>query len=161
MKILLATDGSDYSKAAIKELAQRTFPSGTEVRIVSAYEWTPVMTIMNQWSQKYYAEADRNILKSAKDNTENAAKILRKKNPPLTVTTSAIEGYPKSVILTEAEKFGADLIVVGSHGRGTGAGFLAGPVSQSVGLHAKCSVEIIRKRNTKQVIPDKQIKKMK
>ena len=69
-------------------------------------------------SQEYYAEANHYALKAAENTTENAAKILRKKNPTLTITTIVIEGSPKSVILKEAETFGADLIVVGSHGYG-------------------------------------------
>ena len=55
-----------------------------------------------------------------------------------------IEGPPKLVILEEAEKFGADLIVVGSHGYGFVERFLLGSVSQAVAVHAKCSVEIVR-----------------
>jgi nucleotide-binding universal stress UspA family protein len=39
--------------------------------------------------------------------------------------------------------------VIGSHGHGTVAGFLLGSVSQTVALHAKCSVEIIRNKKTK------------
>ena len=93
----------------------------------------------------YYAEANQIAIKSAKNITENAATTLRKKNPKLSITTAAIEGSPKAVIIEEAEKFGADLIVVGSHGHGAVAGFLLGSVSQSVALHAKCSVEIVRK----------------
>ena len=63
----------------------------------------------------------------------------------LAISAVAIEGSAKSVILQEAERFGADLIVVGSHGHGAVASFLLGSVSQSVALHAKCSVEIVRK----------------
>ena len=71
--------------------------------------------------------------------------MFRKKNPALTITTVVIEGSPKSVILKEAETFGADLIVVGSHGSGAVERFLLGSVSHAVSLHAKCSVEIVRK----------------
>ena len=105
-------------------------------------------------SKEYYAEADHYSLKVAENATENAVKILRKKNPTLSITTSVIEGSPKSVILEEAESFGADLIVVGSHGYGAVERFLMGSVSQTVALHAKCSVEIVR-------IPDIQPGKIK
>ena len=44
MKILLATDGSAHSKAAVEEVARRPFPPNTKVRIVSAYERTPLIT---------------------------------------------------------------------------------------------------------------------
>ena len=146
MKILLATDGSAHSKAAVDELARRPFPLNTK-GIVSAYERTPLITAMGPMgvSQDYYAEADLHALKAAENTTENAAKILRKKNPALTITTIVIEGSPKSVILKEAETFRADLIVVGSHGHGVVERFLLGSVSQSVAVHAKCSVEIVRK----------------
>jgi nucleotide-binding universal stress UspA family protein len=48
------------------------------------------------------------------------------------------------VILDEAESWGADLIVVGSHGYRAWERFLLGSVSQSVVSHAKCSVEVVR-----------------
>ena len=147
MKILLATDGSAHSKAMVKKFAGRTFAPNTKVRIISVYERsyymlnTAPMGVMNE----YYDTADKYSQKLADDAVENAANTLRKKNPALSISTAAIEGAPKSIILEEAEKFGADLIVVGSHGHGAVAGFLLGSVSQSVALHAKCSVEIVRK----------------
>jgi nucleotide-binding universal stress UspA family protein len=60
------------------------------------------------------------------------------------VAGDIIEGHPKQVLLDEAEKWGADLIVVGSHGRRGLDRFLLGSVSQAVALHARCSVEIVR-----------------
>ena len=147
IKILLATDGSKYSKTAINEIANRPFPPKTEVRIVSVYERMSLINTLEPMgvSHEYYAEVDHNAFKGAEKITENAAKILRKKNSALTITTIVIEGSPKSVILKEAETFGADLIVVGSHGHGVVERFLLGSVSQSVSLHAKCSVLIVRK----------------
>ena len=147
MRILLATDGSAHSKVTVEEISNRLLPSNTKIRIVSAYQKTLLITPMGTMgvSQDYYAEADHHALKTAENTIENSAKILRKKNPSLTVTTIAIEGSPKTVILNEAERFGADLIVVGSHGSGAVERFLLGSVSQAVALHAKCSVEIVRK----------------
>ena len=52
-----------------------------------------------------------------------------------------------AAILDDAERFGADLIMVGSHGYGPVKGFLMGSVSQAIALNAKCSVEIVRKKN--------------
>jgi len=66
----------------------------------------------------------------------------------LNVTTKVISGSPKEVILEEAEAFGTDLIVVGSHGQGMLERFLLGSVAQAVALHAKCSVEIVRSPKT-------------
>jgi nucleotide-binding universal stress UspA family protein len=61
------------------------------------------------------------------------------------------QGSPRSVILDEAESWGADLVVVGSHGYGAWQRFLLGSVSQAVVSHAKCSVEVVRcKRTTNQ-----------
>lgn len=149
MQILLATDGSAHSKVMVKKFAGRTFAPNTKVRIISAYELC-YMVYATQWGAMsgYNAEADKFLLKSAKTAIENAATILRKINPTLSVSTAVIVGSAKSVILEEAEKFGADLIVVGSHGHGAVAGFLLGSVSQAVALHAKSSVEIVRNDKT-------------
>lgn len=146
MKILLATDGSKYSKTVINKIANRPFQPNTEVCIVSVYERTSLINTLEPMgvSHEYYAAIDNNAFKDAEKITENAAKILRDKNPDLIVTTMVIGGSPKSAILNAAEKFCADLIIVGSHGHGVVAGFLLGSVSQAVALHAKCSVEIVR-----------------
>ena len=48
------------------------------------------------------------------------------------------------MILDEAESWGADLIVLVSHGYGPLKRFLLGSVSQAVVSHAKCSVEVVR-----------------
>jgi nucleotide-binding universal stress UspA family protein len=53
-------------------------------------------------------------------------------------------GGPRSVIIDEADKWGADLIVVGSHGHRGFERFLLGSVSEGVARHAHCSVEVIR-----------------
>jgi nucleotide-binding universal stress UspA family protein len=54
---------------------------------------------------------------------------------------------PSKILLDEAEKWRADLIVVGSHGRSGFDRFTMGSVSEAVALHVGCSVEVIRERN--------------
>jgi nucleotide-binding universal stress UspA family protein len=53
-------------------------------------------------------------------------------------------GDAKTKILENATKWGADLIVVGSHGWKGLNRFLLGSVSEAVARHAPCSVEIVR-----------------
>ncbi|MEQ9442801.1 MAG: universal stress protein [Cyclobacteriaceae bacterium] len=149
MKIILATDGSDHSRAATEEIANRPFPDNTEVRIISAfaspipYMYTPLPT---GGMGDYYEEAKSIAQKAAKEAVENAAKLLQENNATLLISTAVINGSAKQAILEQADIFGADLIVVGSHGRGSFERFLLGSVSQAVALHAKCSVEIVRKQ---------------
>jgi nucleotide-binding universal stress UspA family protein len=51
---------------------------------------------------------------------------------------------PVRAILGMADLWGADLIVVGSHGRRGVDRYLMGSVSEAVALHAHCSVEVVR-----------------
>ncbi|MGA7647033.1 MAG: universal stress protein, partial [Terriglobales bacterium] len=55
------------------------------------------------------------------------------------------EGDPRGSILDEAKAWGADLIVLGSHGRHGWDRLLMGSVAESVAMHAHCSVEVIRR----------------
>ena len=96
-------------------------------------------------SHEFYAQFNENEFKNAENNAKSAVQILENKNSNLLVNTKIVEGSPKIVILEEAEKFKANLIVVGSHGYSAIERFLLGSVSHSVALHAKCSVEIVRK----------------
>ena len=62
----------------------------------------------------------------------------------LKIEGKAVMGSPKGVILDEAERWKAGLILVGSHGYPTWERLLLGSVSQAVVSHAKCSVEVVR-----------------
>ena len=146
MKILIATDGSAHSTTMLKCYAKRTFHTNDEVRMVAAYEYPtyllnpdPMIGLSNM-----AAEATDYAQKSAEEATDHAIAIFTKAHPLLSVSKSAIEGSPKSVILEEAHKWGADLIVVGSHVHGALEGFFLGSVSEAVAGQAKCSVEIVR-----------------
>jgi nucleotide-binding universal stress UspA family protein len=63
---------------------------------------------------------------------------------PLAISTEILNGVAKDVIVGEAERWGAELIVMGSHGYRGLKKLWFGSVSQAVALHAPCSVEIVR-----------------
>jgi ABC-type lipoprotein export system ATPase subunit len=84
--------------------------------------------------------------KRAEDDAAQAAERIRREAPDLAVSTATFEGPPKEILLAEAERFDADLVMVGSHGRGAAGRFLLGSVSHALALHAPCSVEIVRNR---------------
>ena len=58
-------------------------------------------------------------------------------------------GSAASEIVDEAEKWPADLIVLGSHGYGAPKRLFLGSVALSVVSHAPCSVEVVRGKNSK------------
>lgn len=77
---------------------------------------------------------------------DKAAGEIREKAPDLRVEVEALEGSPKKVIVEETERWGADLIILGSHGYGAVKRFLLGSVAHATVLHTPRSVEIVRSR---------------
>ena len=147
MRILLATDGSEYSEAAVNEIAQRPFPKGSEILLLSVFE-LPTFPIAVPWAG---VDFDDEIQKQAQARAHKAVKTaerklrLGKEGAKLKVSAKVVGGSPKQAILDEAEAFKSDLIVLGSHGGGRIERFLLGSVSLAVVTHAKCSVEIVRR----------------
>lgn len=148
MKILLATDGSDFSKAAVNSVAERPWPEGSELMVVSVMEM-PYAPTAEAWAipDDYYKELESTAKERAEAAVKNAVERFRsEKTAGLNITAKIFSGSPREVILDEAERWGADLIVLGSHGYKGWQRFLLGSVSHSVATHAHCSVEIIRQR---------------
>lgn len=140
MKILLATDDSEFSEAAAKSLAGQFRPQDTEVRVLHVVE--PVaLSSPPQMSRGYYPELE-DQLPQAHEIVNRAAKTLSAAG--FRVTTSVATGDARSVILDGAAEWHADLIVLGSHGRKRLGRFLLGSVSEAVARHAHCSVQIAR-----------------
>lgn len=149
-KILVATDGSQFSAAALRSVAGRPWPQGSQVKVVSVPEF--ILTKEARYLETSEIQELGNLgaasLEEAKHCIAKAREILSRS--PLDVTTEIpeYEERPYQAILQEAEKWQADLIVLGSHGRSGFDRVVMGSVSEAVGLHAKCSVEIIREHRS-------------
>ena len=147
-KILLATDGSEFAERAARSIAERPWPELTEVEVFSVVElhlgttqalFEPPFVDNNQLEQQR-AQG----MKRAEDAVASAVEIVSKTFPKVSEGISVLLDRPKNVIIQEADKTGADLIVVGSHGHRGIERFLLGSVSEGVALGAHCSVEVIR-----------------
>jgi len=64
----------------------------------------------------------------------------------ISAETAVREGDPRSAIVDEADEWGADLVVIGSHGRTGVTRWLLGSVAGAIVSHAPCSVEVVRRR---------------
>ncbi len=144
MKILLPTDGSVYSDAVIQSLVHRPWPQDTEVRIISVASGSPDVWDPLLVGSALHLDSLNEERRIAQRNVVDAAKKVASGAAALKVSKQVLEGSPKAVILHDAEEWGADLIMLGSHGYGAALGFLLGSVAQAVVLHAPCSVELIR-----------------
>ena len=144
MKILLAIDGSPCSDAAVEEVARRPWPEGSLVKVLTAWE-IPRPPTPEGWALPLdYFEGMDAALRKQGENIVNRAIQKLKSNKTLSADAVLAPGAPRPVILDEAENWGADLIVLGSHGYSAWKRLMLGSVSQAVVSHAKCSVEVVR-----------------
>ncbi|HKO97606.1 MAG TPA: universal stress protein [Pyrinomonadaceae bacterium] len=151
MKILLAVDGSAYSDAAIEEVLQRPWPAQSEVKVITAFE-APIMAGMEPWAATptYFDQLETAVRSAAQAVIDGAVEKLKTIKGTLKISSDAIPGPPRQVIIEEAERWNADLIIMGSRGLGAWNRLLLGSVSSAVVHHAHCSVEVVRRRQADQ-----------
>ncbi len=135
MRVLLATDGSEQSVAAARAVAARTWPEGTEVKVMSFV--SPVSYSLEEIGLLGGGRTDR-----AHRAIGDAAQILR--GAGLRTFGEVAAGRPEKRITHEAGAWGADLVVVGTRDRGGLARLISGSVSEKVARHAPWSVEVVR-----------------
>jgi nucleotide-binding universal stress UspA family protein len=147
MKILLATDGSHYSEVAARSIAERPWPPGTEVRILSVAEHpislSPAVD-RHRFDPETMEKLQKESIRRAQEAVKFAEKIISEGRLPASGTVAVSFDIPKQLILKEAKEWGAKLIVVGSNGVRGLTRLLLGSVSETVAAHAPCSVEVIR-----------------
>ena len=144
MKILLAIDGSSHSQDAVDEVAKRPWPLNSTIRVLSVIQpYTPPATEF-VLAGSTLDDIARQQIEEANRLTAGAAGALEAAH----VSTEVVvrEGDPRSAIVDEADEWGADLIVVGSHGRTGITRLLLGSVAEAVVGHAHCSIEVVRRR---------------
>ena len=150
LKLLLATDGSESSLKAVRSVARRPWPPKGSIRLLSAVP--PFMPLSDAATSYVYsnqavlaAQAIEEAGRSrASEALERAAEVFRDAGVTGVEAGEPIIGDPKAVILDEAAQWAADMIVTGSHGWHGLDRFMMGSVSESVAMHAHCSVEVIR-----------------
>jgi nucleotide-binding universal stress UspA family protein len=155
MKVLIATDASQFSNAAIDKCIEVLNTDGLAVRVISVVE--PPLTTAEPFvgSVDFYRETEEAIrqqaesaIKMAKDRLSGStSKALLESS----ISSEVLIGSPARRIVEEAQKWEADLIVIGSHGYGFWERMLIGSVSQSVVQHAPCSVLVVRKDTAEEV----------
>jgi nucleotide-binding universal stress UspA family protein len=148
MKVLLASDRSKCSAKAVSEVANRPWPSKSQIRVLSAVQlFTPVTpssasTLTCPYPTSLLEQMWNDARKHGAKAVADAAKTLTAAG--LKVHEETRDGDPRGLILDEAKAWGADLIVLGSHGRHGLDRLFLGSVSESVAMYAHCSVEVVR-----------------
>ena len=139
MKILMGIDDSKFSGEVLRAVVEQFRTENAEVRVLHVLQ--PIAPAPPQMAPGYAPELD-DQKKPARELVERIAKELR--SVGFKVDTTVEVGDIRETIIDRASDWGADLIVVGSHGRSGILRFLLGSVAEFVARHAKCSVEIGR-----------------
>ena len=138
-RIVVGVDGSDVSAAAIRFAFQEA--ARRRVGITAVHAATPTRQHPSlRVPTDIVEQVDRQLFAEAMDSE----RILI---PGIDVKTELVHSHPVQALVDEAD--GAELLVVGSHGRGGFTGMLLGSVSQAVLHHAPCPVAVVRSHRAK------------
>lgn len=143
MKILLATDGSEYSEAAAHFLTNFTFSPDDEITVFHVIGWVP----SKGETERYYAglyELKQEIAPKIIDYAVNILKPVHTK-----ISTVLVEGEPDRSIIDASAN--ADLVVLGEKGVMSIKSLLIGSVTRSVAIGSPKSVFVIKPPQQKRV----------
>ena len=144
--IVVGVDGSPESRHALRWAAEEARQRGARLRVVHAWTLPAAIGVadavlghpviqeppLDELKESLAQEAER-VLDDALVGFED-----------IEIEREVVEASPARALLRAAE--GADLVVVGSRGRGGFTGLLLGSVSQQCAHHAPCPVVIVRSR---------------
>jgi len=144
IRLVIGLDGSADSDLAVRSVAERRWPAGTEVMLLTAIDDKVVTTIFEPPAhlQTWIDETDEEPLSWV-------ARMIadyrgRLEGAGLKVHSLVNHGDPKSLLLDEAGSWKADCIVLGARGHNLIERVLIGSVSTSITSRAECSVEVVR-----------------
>lgn len=141
--VLVAVDESAAVPLILDFLTSHKWNSATRFHIIHVI--APIMLDHPMASYPLFLES---VEKDARDYAEGL--LLRIKSDlqkclaAHEIETEVLSGMPAEVIVDEAKRLRADMIVVGSHGRTGFTRFFLGSVSGAVVSHAPCNVMIVR-----------------
>jgi|SRR5690606_15841891 len=139
--IVIATDGSSCSNTAVKLGSELAAQFGAKTTLVYVFE--PIKYALPEGYVPYTAE-------QLMEMTEHFEQMLRSsKDAALSygapsVETRLLQGVPSEEVCDFANREGADLIVVGTHGRGLVGRMLLGSVAEKIVRSAPVPVLTVR-----------------
>ncbi len=147
-RIVFAEDGSPSAAGARELLASWPVFRNAEVRVVSVahvqqHLGSGVAPTMREEARRVGEEIERETRAEHERFASAAADELRASG--LRADTAVPSGDPASELLAAAQAADADLIVMGTRGRGTMARLLLGSVARKVLLHSPTSVLVARR----------------
>jgi len=138
--IVVGIDGSEPSRAALRWAATEAHRRNVGLQVVTCWSYPPM-----PFGVYELPISGGSLAAEARQAAEaEVDEVLGADRSSLDVQIAVVEGAPSLRLLDYDEA--ADLLVVGSRGRGGFAGLLLGSVSQHLAEHARCPVVIIRTR---------------
>lgn len=158
MKVLIAYDGSSCADAALEDLRRAGLPREGEALVVSVGDVlvTPSSSIceiagtaltsrrVTSAIAQVHAQASQ-ALEEAQELATAASRRVQADFPGWEVRAEALAGTPSWELIQRAERWKADLVVVGSQGRSALGRLFLGSVSKKVAAEARCSVRVARR----------------
>lgn len=138
MKILLATDGSEYSEGAAKFLARLQFSPDDEITLLHVISDVP----FKDDRESYYASLKmikQEIAPRILDSTVNNLKPINAK-----ISTALLDGHPDRIITEAAIDSDMDLIVMGARGVKGIKSLLIGSVTRGVAINSSKPLLVIK-----------------
>ena len=137
--IVVGVDGSKHADAALSFAAEEAALRGARLVVVCAWD---IPMSMVQPMGSYSPQVFDDFVGSSDEIVQAAVAQVAALQPLVVCEGKTVEGQPAAVLVDEAER--ADMIVVGSRGRGGFANLLLGSVTQQVVHHATCPVVVVR-----------------
>ena len=134
-RIMVGVDGTETSQEAAREAAALARSTGAVLHLVTATRRSGTQTVHGGGESWAVSDYDR-----AADSLKAFAGTIR---DGLEVQCSVLDGDPAKAIVAEADRIGADLIVVGNR-RVNGVSRVLGAVAIDILRHASCSVYVAK-----------------
>ncbi|TDR41585.1 nucleotide-binding universal stress UspA family protein [Tahibacter aquaticus] len=140
MKLLIATDGSEHSRRAVDYVIAHWPVLDSQLNVVLCHGDPPLTPhVANALGR---AEVERYHADNAADALRDAATAFAAAG--IAVESRTAVGDPADVVLQEQAATQADLVVMGSHGRGAWRNLLLGSVVTKVLARSPVPVLVVR-----------------
>lgn len=132
--ILVGVDGSAASLDALRYAAKIAAALGAPLRAITTWDFPALVDL--------YPSVGWKPDEDAADLLDAAIKDVFAGDPPAAFSAAVVAGPAAPVLIKESH--GAEMLVLGSRGRGGFTGLLLGSVSATCATHAHCPVLVVR-----------------